>query len=79
MHTWNYRDNRDKKQNYRVRRISIIAQPYQTVQLKGITRLRLPTHLPLHPPHPLICTICDITVVVKKVAQNPAVLASYYR
>ena len=32
-----------------------------------------------HPPHPLICAIRDITVVVKKVAQNPAVLASYYR
>ena len=32
-----------------------------------------------HPPHPLICAICDITVVVKKVAQNPAVLGSYYR
>ena len=30
MHTWNYRDNRDKKQNYRDRRISIIAQPYIT-------------------------------------------------
>ena len=32
-----------------------------------------------HPPHPLIHAIHDITVVVKKVAQNPAVLASYYR
>ena len=31
------------------------------------------------PPHPLIHAIRDITVVVKKVAQNPAVLASYYR
>ena len=38
---------------------------------------------PLHPPlplphthtHPLIRAICDITVAVKKVAQNPAVLA----
>ena len=29
--------------------------------------------------HPLIHAIRDITVVVKKVAQNPAVLASYYR
>ena len=43
-----------------------------------------PTH-PLHPPtpfppaHPLIHAIHDVTVVVKKVAQNPAVLASYYR
>ena len=31
------------------------------------------------PPTPLIHAIRDITVVVKKVAQNPAVLASYYR
>ena len=45
-----------------------------------------PTHSPTpttHPPpppppptHPLIRAICDITVAVKKVAQNPAVLAS---
>ena len=35
----------------------------------------LPVSLP--PAHPVICTICDITVAVKKVAQNPAVLASY--
>ena len=34
---------------------------------------------PFPPAHPLIHAICDITVVVKKVAQNPAVLASYYR
>ena len=45
------------------------------VQLDGLTRLRLPTR----PAHPLIHAIRDITVVVKKVAQNPAVLASYYR
>ena len=54
-----------------------------TFQLEGITQLRLPTcpfHLshPLSPAHPLIHAIHDITVVVKKVAQNPAVLASYY-
>ena len=29
---------------------------------------------PTHPP--LIHTICDITIAVKKVAQNPAVLAT---
>ena len=29
-----------------------------------------------HPPHPLICVTRDIAVVVKKVAQNLAVLAS---
>ena len=32
-----------------------------------------PTH------HPLVHAIRDITVIVKKVVQNPAVLASYYR
>ena len=36
----------------------------------GLARLRLPAHAPL------IHAICDITVAVKKVAQNPAVLAS---
>ena len=43
-----------------------------------LTRLQLPTHPrhPLPPAHPLIRAICDITVAVKKVAQNPAVLAS---
>ena len=39
----------------------------------ALTHLQLPTH----PRYPLICAICDITVTVKKVAQNPAVLASY--
>ena len=52
----------------------------QMVQLGHLTCLRLPTHpTPLPPTHPLIHAICDITVVVKKVAQNPAVLASYCR
>ena len=43
----------------------------------ALTRLRLPTH-PHHPPptHPLIRAICDSTVALKKVAQNPAVLTS---
>ena len=52
----------------------------------SVTRLRLPIH-PRHPPptplytptpatHPLIHAIPDITATVKKVAQNPAVLAS---
>ena len=40
--------------------------------MAGVTRLRLPTH----PLHPLIHAVRDITVTVKKVAQNPAVLAS---
>ena len=35
----------------------------------ALARLQLPTH-------PLIHAICDITVAVKRVAQNPAVLAS---
>ena len=50
----------------------------QTVQLGGVTRLRLPTR-PHHPPptpYLLKRAIRGITVVVKKVAQNPAVLAS---
>ena len=59
--------------------------------MEGVTRLRLPTHPttpppppPHHPhhtphsptPHTLIHAIPDITVAVKKVSQNPAVLAS---
>ena len=37
-----------------------------------------PTHpTPLLPMHPLQHAIPDITVAVKKVAQNPAVLASW--
>ena len=43
--------------------------------MEGLTCLRLPTR-PLHPPHTLKRAIHDITVTVKKVAQNPAVLAS---
>ena len=48
------------------------------VLMVALTRLRLPTHpaTPLPPAHPLIHAICDITVAVKKVAPNPAVLAS---
>ena len=44
----------------------------------SVTRLRLPTDppTPLPPTHPLIHAIPDITATVKKVAQNPAVLAS---
>ena len=38
----------------------------------------LASHPPPPPPaHPLIHAIRDITVVVKKVAENPAVLAGY--
>ena len=47
--------------------------------MKGVIRLRLPTHttlLPLPTRPPLIHAIPDITVAVKKVAQNPAVVAS---
>ena len=41
-------------------------------------RCNLPSasHPPLPPTHPLIHAIPDITATVKKVAQNPAVLAS---
>ena len=46
----------------------------------GVTRLQLPTHpcCPPPPSHPtsFMHAIPDITVTVKKVAQNPAVLAS---
>ena len=45
------------------------------VLMEGLTRLWLPT-LPHHPPHLLIHSIRDITVTVKKVTQNPAVLVS---
>ena len=47
------------------------------VLMVALTCLLLSTH-PRHlpPTHPLIRAICDITVTVKKVAQNPAVLAS---
>ena len=48
------------------------------VFLKGVAHLRLLTHPTTLPfTHPIIHAIHDITVVVKKVAQNPAVLASY--
>ena len=49
--------------------------------MEGLTHLQLPT-LSHHPPHPLppshslMRAICDITVAVKKIAQNPAVLAT---
>ena len=54
------------------------------VQLEGSYNLPLAAYppppptslLPAHPP--FIRAISDIKVVVKKVAQNPAVLASYY-
>ena len=46
------------------------------VLMVALTRLQLLTHPhPHHPPppsHPLIRAICDITVAVKKVAQNLA-------
>ena len=57
---------------------------FQTDLMEGLTCLRLPT-CPFHPPHPLpsahplIGAIRDNTMVVKKVAQNPAVLSRYYR
>ena len=46
----------------------------QTVLLKDITCLQLPNPLP--PAHTLIHTIRDITAVVEKVTQNPAVSAT---
>ena len=52
------------------------------VLMVTLTHLWLPTHShhppppPTTPYHTLIRAICDITVTVKEVAQNPAVLAS---
>ena len=50
------------------------------VLMVALTRLRLPTHPrhshPFPPAHPPIRAICDITVAVKTLAQNPAELAS---
>ena len=43
-----------------------------------MARLQLPTHPTPLPPPPIVRATHDITVGVKKVAQNPAVLASYY-
>ena len=48
---------------------------YSKQSTEGVTYLRLPA-LPHHPPHPIICATHDIIVVVKMVAQNPAVLAN---
>ena len=45
------------------------------VLMEDLTCLQLPT-LPHHLPYPLPCAIRAITVAVRKVAQNPAVLAS---
>ena len=45
------------------------------VLMVALAHLWLPTH-PLTPSHPLIYAICDITVTMKKVAQNLAVLSS---
>ena len=42
------------------------------ILMVALTRLQLPTL-------PLIHAICDITVIMKKVAQNPAVIASYQK
>ena len=53
----------------------------QTVLMEGLTQLQLP-NLPHRSPHTLptcpssICVARDITVVVKKVAKIPVVLAS---
>ena len=61
--------------------IVIVCATYWThttavcVLMVVVTCLWLPTHPP-PPSYPLICATCDITVAVKKVAQNPAVLAN---
>ena len=44
--------------------------------MESVIRLQLPTRHPPPPSHPTINAIPDIVVAVKKVAQNPALLAS---
>ena len=49
----------------------------QTILTESLTHLQLSTHpTPLPPSYPLVHTTRDITVVMKKVVENPAVLAS---
>ena len=43
----------------------------------GSCNLPLTAHPPPLPTHPLVCTIRDITAVVKKVAQKLATIDSY--
>ena len=48
--------------------------------MQAVTHLRLPTHpYPIPTAQPLIHATRDITVTVKKVAQNPVVLAGLQR
>ena len=45
--------------------------------MEAIIYFQLPTRpISLPPVHPLLCAIHDTTVAVRKVAQNPAVLAN---
>ena len=59
--------------------LGLIATPNSPVGQCNPPPASHPPPPPIPPAHPLIHAIRDITVVVKKVAQNPAVLASYYR
>ena len=62
--------------------IHLLDRHYCCLCLNGSLNLPSVSHPPPQPPAPLppahllIRAICDITVTVKKVAQNPAVLAS---
>ena len=64
------------------RPIHLLNTHYCCLCLNGSLSLPLASHPPPQPPAPLppahllIRAICDITVTVKKVAQNPVVLAS---
>ena len=49
---------------------------YCSLCLNGSLNLPSASHPPPPHTHPLIGAICDITVAVKKVAQNPAELAT---
>ena len=65
--------------------MSLKLTPVVVRHLFGLYSLPMTAQLPHHPPHPipfclpthpLIHATHDITVAMKKVAQNPAVLAS---
>ena len=63
--------------------LRLIATPNNPIgSYKTLPATHPPTYptytTPLPPIHPLIHAICDITIVVKKLLKNPAVLASYY-
>ena len=59
--------------------LGLIATANSPIRRYNLPLASHPPPPPTPPAHPLIRAIRDITVVVKKIAQNPALLASYYR